>query len=391
MQARLVFVSLLLGAALAAGCARNIEVATRASAGGTRGALRGRRGRHRSGRARAAVPRPLPPLAGKKPGGLGFVQNTPDTWGPFDVSVRTGFFDPDQMASPHDVRVCLEIDDVGFDVFYDVCATHNGSLWVVQGFRGAPFSAVAGTIQIDSDEIELRVEQRRANINFYARAPGDAWTPVSTTPFAAQTAPLKPSFGATGLSKGTSVGFDDLVFTSQRPAERAGAGGRRSGRRNAALLAGYAAYRQLEQPDFATADVNLGQAQDAIDDAQAAIAGLPAEPRGVERRQVREQGREDPRQGPGPGGGRGRREGDEDAREGRGLPRRGGPAAEPAAVHRLRFARARARPYPPEFVGGDRLRRVIEGGRCVSRGQRPRKSRLQVGSTTADDNYALAA
>jgi hypothetical protein len=275
MHARLLFAFSVTALALCAACARNVDVADASFGTGTRGALATVAGGIGPAGGAPQIDR-FVTLAGKKPGGLGFVQNTPDTWGPFDVSVQTGFFDADQMANPTNVRVCLEISDVGFDVFYDACATHNGTLWVVQGFRGAPFSAVAGTIQIDSDEVELRVEQETTDINFYARAPGDAWTPVSTTPFAAQTAPLKPSFGATGLSKGTAVGFDNLLFTTSDPPSAPAPAVAAAADVNAALLAGYAAYRQLEQPDFATAEVNLGQAQDAIDDAQAAIAALPA-------------------------------------------------------------------------------------------------------------------
>ena len=46
---------------------------------------------------------------------------------------------------------------------------------------------------------------------------------------------------------------------------------------NAALLAGYAAYRDLEggAPDFASAAANLGDAADALDDAQAGAGALP--------------------------------------------------------------------------------------------------------------------
>jgi hypothetical protein len=275
MSARLLFTFLLAAAAVGAGCARNIDVADASFGTRTRSNLAVVAG--------GIGPAGGPPLidrfvtlAGKKPNGLGFVQNTPDTWGPFDVQIRTGFFDADDMENPTNVRVCLEIGDVGFDVFYDACATHNGMLWNVQGFRGAPFAPVTGTIQIDSDEVELRVEQEGTDVNFYARIPGNAWTPVSTTAFTPQTAAFKPSFGATGLSKGTVVGFDNLLFTTSDPPSAPAPAVAVAADVNAALLAGYAAYRQLEQPDFATAAVNLGQAQDAIDDAQAGLAGLPS-------------------------------------------------------------------------------------------------------------------
>jgi hypothetical protein len=276
MNARLLFTFLVIAAALGAACARNVDVADASFGTSTRGNLAIVAGGIGPAGGAPQIDR-FVTLAGKKPNGLGFVQNTPDTWGPFDVSVHAGFFDPEEMAAPAGVRVCLEISDVGFDVFYDACATHNGTLWTVQGIRGAPFTPVAGTIQIDSDELELRVEQVDDDINFYARAFGSmTWTPVSTTPFTPQVAPLKPSFGATGLSKGTAVGFDNLLFATSDPPSAPAPAVAVAADVNAALLAGYAAYRQLEQPDFATAEVNLDQAQEALDDAQAGAAGLPA-------------------------------------------------------------------------------------------------------------------
>lgn len=277
MQARLVLVSLLVGAALAAGCARNIDVADASFGGSSRESF----AVVATGVGPAGVatsPDRFLQLAGKKPGGLGFVQNTPDTWGPFDISVHTGFFDPDQIALPVGVRVCLEIDDVGFDVFYDVCGTHDGVDWNVAAFKGAPLTPIAGTIEIAAAEIELRVEQTGGNVNFHARAFGAmAWTLVSTTPFAAQTEPLKAAVGATGLSKGTAVGFDDLVYVSSGPPSMPAPAVSVAADANAALLAGYAAYRDLEAGtlDFVSAAANLGVAEDALDDALAGAAGLP--------------------------------------------------------------------------------------------------------------------
>ena len=277
MRARLVFGSFLLGAALAAGCATNVEVADASFGGGSRESFAvAATGVGPAGA--ASSPDRFLQLAGKKPGGLGFVQNTPDTWGPFDVQVHTGFFDPELIAMPAGVRVCLEIDDVGFDVFYDVCATHNGAVWSVSAFKGAPFTPIAGTIQLDADEIELRAEQTGGDVNFYARVFGAmAWTPVSTTAFAAQAEPLKAAVGATGLSKGTAVGFDDIVYTSSGPPSAPAPAVAVAADANAALLAGYAAYQDLEggAPDFVSAAASLGDAEDALDDAQAGAAGLP--------------------------------------------------------------------------------------------------------------------
>jgi hypothetical protein len=277
MNARFLFAFLLAAAPLAAGCATNLDVADASFGSGSResfAAVAGGLG------PAGATPTPdrFVVLAGKKPGGLGFVQNTPDTWGPFDVQVHTGFFDAEQMAAPSGVRVCLEISDVGFDVFYDVCALHDGADWTVSAFKGAPFMAIAGSIDIDADEIELRAEQAGGNVNFYAREFGAmAWTSVSSTAFAAQTEPLKPSFGATGLGKGTAVGFDDLVYVSAGPPSAPAPAVAAAADVNAALLAGLAAHQDLEGgvPDFVSAAANLGDAEDALDDAQAGVAGLP--------------------------------------------------------------------------------------------------------------------
>jgi hypothetical protein len=276
MNARLLFAFLLAGTVLGAACATNIDVADASFGSGSRESLAAVAGG--VGPAGAApTPDRFVVLAGKKPGGLGFVQNTPDTWGPFDVQVHTGFFDPEQIATPAGVRVCLEISDVGFDVFYDVCALHDGDDWTVQALKGPPAAFIAGTLDLDAAEIELRAEQVDDDVNFYARAFGSmTWTPVSTTAFAAQTEPLKPSFGATGLSKGTAVGFDDLVFASSGPPSAPAPEVDVAADVNAALLAGLAAHQDLEGgvPDFPSAAANLGDAEDALDDAQAGIAGL---------------------------------------------------------------------------------------------------------------------
>jgi hypothetical protein len=276
MNVRFRLVLLLAAASVAAGCARNVEVADASFGSGSRSTLAVAGGVGPAG----APPTPdrFVVLAGRKPGGFGFVQNTPDTWGPFDVSVHSGFFDPDLRETPAGVRVCLEISNVGFSVFYDVCATHDGSDWTVAAFKGAPLQVIAGSIELDADEIELRAEQTGGNVNFYARAFGSmTWTPVSTTSFAAQADPLKFSFGATGLSKGTAVGFDDAFYDSAGPPSAPAPAVAVAADVNAALLAGLTAHSALEGgvPDFVDAAASLSDAQDAVDDAQDGAAGLP--------------------------------------------------------------------------------------------------------------------
>jgi hypothetical protein len=213
------------------------------------------------------------------PTGQGFVQNTPDVWGPFDLQIHTGFFDPDLRASPNGVRACLEVDDVGFDVFYDVCAQWNQGAGLWQVFAFTHNGALAGSVNLAVDEVELRVEQVDDDVNFYTRAAGaGAWSPVATTTFPAQTEPLKFAFGATGLTKGTAVGFDDAVFVSGPPLVAPTGGPLVAADVNAAVLAAYEAFDALDGagPDFGAADAALADAADALDAAQDGAAGLPS-------------------------------------------------------------------------------------------------------------------
>jgi len=281
MQGRLVFVSLLLGVLFAAGCAK-VEYADVADAR-VGGASRdtGNAIVARAGALAAAGPvdRYVQMAGSKTTLGQAFVQNTPDVWGPFDVSIRTGFFDPEQKALPEDVRVCLEIDQVGFAVFYLVCGLYDDTLDVWQAFAGTQGGTLPGSINIAGDEIELRVEQTGGNVNFYARAAGaPAWTSVSTTTFPAQTIPLKASFGASALTKGTAVGFDGLQATFSAPPIAPTGAVAVAADVNAALIAAYEAQLDLDAgaDDFAAAAAQLDAAENALDDAQVGVAALPA-------------------------------------------------------------------------------------------------------------------
>jgi hypothetical protein len=275
MLDRLVFASLLLALAIASGCA-TAEVADARIGSGEREGFAVVTAAGAGPLGGGPSPDLFLEIAGSKPGGLAFVQNTPDTWGPFDVQVHTGFFDPAQKASPNGVRVCLEIDNVGFSVYYDVCAQYNqgAGLWQVFAFTHA--GALAGSVNLPDDEIELRVEQVSDDVNFYTRAFGSgSWQPVSTTSFPAQTAPLKAAFGATGLSKGTAVGFDDAVYVSGPPLVAPSAAAAVAADVNAALLAGYTAFQEIEDGNLGSAETDLGDAADALDDAQLGVAALP--------------------------------------------------------------------------------------------------------------------
>lgn len=174
------------------------------------------------------------------------------------------------------MRVCLEIDTVGFSVYYDGYAQYNqgAGLWQVFAFTHA--GALVGSVNLPDDEIELRVEQVSDDLNFYTRAFGSgSWQLVATTAFPAQTAPLKAAFGATGLGKGTAVGFDDAVYISGPPLVAPSAAAAVAADVNAALLAGYTAFQEIEDGNLGSAETDLGDAEDALDDAQFGVAALP--------------------------------------------------------------------------------------------------------------------
>jgi len=281
---RIVALALLSGPLLASGCA---QVAHNELADASFG--RGERETFavvttaRAGSLAASLPKDRFLLIGGRKSaptlGQGFVQNTPDTWGPFDVQVHTGFLDPELKAVPGGVRVCLEVDDVGFDVFYDVCAQYNQGATLWQVFAFTQLGALGGSVNLPNDEIELRIEQTSDDVNFYTRAFGaGSWTPVSTTTFPAQTEPLKFSFGATGLTKGTAAGFDDAVFSSSAPPVAPTGAVAVAADVNDAVLAAYAAFQDLDGagPDFGSAGANLDASASALDAAQAGAAALPA-------------------------------------------------------------------------------------------------------------------
>jgi hypothetical protein len=212
--------------------------------------------------------------------GVAFVQLTPDVWAPFDVSLHTGLFDPAQTATANGTRVCLEIDNVGFTVYYDVCATWAASPagWTVAAFTGAPTMNLPGSLFLDGAEIELRAETDGTTLRFHARnwASG-TWEPVAQTPWPGQNGPLEASFGVAPILKGTLVGFDDPTFSSAPPPIAPTGAPAVAAAANEALLEGLAAFLLLDgpSPDFAGASTQLGEAADALGVAQTLLAGLP--------------------------------------------------------------------------------------------------------------------
>ena len=228
---------------------------------------------------------------GKTKPGTAFIQLTPDVWSPFDVSIHTGLFDPAQMATADGTRTCLEIDNVGFTVFFDVCAAYGAAPdgWTVTAFTGAPLVNLPGSLFLAAPEIELRIESDDATLRFHGRVAGaGTWEPVAETPWPGQTGPLEVAFGVAPILKGTLVGFDDPSFASAAPptpptgAQAVAAGG------NDALLEGLAAFLALDgaSPDFALAATELTAAGSSLAGAQALLAALP--PDGTTKKAGRE-------------------------------------------------------------------------------------------------------
>ena len=214
-----------------------------------------------------------------KPGFV-FVQLTPDVWAPFDVSLHTGLFDLGQTATANGTRVCLEIDNVGFTLYYDVCATWAASPagWSVAAFTGAPTLNLPGSLFLGAAEIELRAETDATTLRFHARNWGsDTWEPVAQTPWPGQSGPLEASFGVAPILKGTLVGFDDPTFSSAPPPVAPTGAPAVAAAANDALLEGLGAFLLLDgpSPDFAGASTQLGEAADALGVAQTLLAALP--------------------------------------------------------------------------------------------------------------------
>jgi hypothetical protein len=242
-------------------------------------------GRVTSAAAARGAPSPVDRFVGirgkkqTKPG-VGFAQVTPDVWAPFDVSIHTGLFDPSQTATANGVRTCLEIDNVGFTIFYDVCGTYGTAPagWTVAAFQGAPTTNLPGSVFLDAAEIELRTETDGNTLRFHTRPWGsDTWQEVAQTPWPGQTGPLEAAFGVAPIFKGTLVGFDDPTFVSAEPPTPPTGAGEVAAAANDALVEGLAAFLLLDgaTPDFTGAATQLGVAADALEGAKALLAALP--------------------------------------------------------------------------------------------------------------------
>lgn len=212
--------------------------------------------------------------------GFTFAQLTPDVWAPFDVSIHTGLFDPAQTATANGTRVCLEIDNVGFTIFYDVCATWAASPagWTVAAFTGAPIVNLPGSFFTEAEELELRTETDGTTLRFYARPwTSTKWQSVAETPWPGQTGPLEAAAGVAPILKGTLVGFDDPSFVSGPPPIAATGVGAVAAAGNEALLEGLAAFLALDgaSPDFGVATAQLASAAEELAEAQTLLAALP--------------------------------------------------------------------------------------------------------------------
>ena len=214
--------------------------------------------------------------------GSAFIQLTPDVWAPFDVSVHTGLFDPSQMSSANGTRACLEIDDVGFSVYFDVCAVYGTAPagWTLSAFTGAPTVGLPGSVFLAGPEIELRIETDGSTLRFHGRLVGDVtWSKVASTPWPGQSGPLEAAFGVSPILKGTLVGFDDPSFASAAPPGLPMGADAVAAAANDALLEGLGAYLALDgaSPDFPAATAGLTAAANALADAQTLLASLPQE------------------------------------------------------------------------------------------------------------------
>jgi hypothetical protein len=215
--------------------------------------------------------------------GTAFVQAPPDTWAPFDVSVRTGLFDPERMATADGARVCLELSTVDFAVYYDVCADYAAAsgTWTVFAFHGAPATSLPGAVELAGPEIELRTETDGTTLRFHAREAGaEDFAPVSELPFPPQASPLKAAVGGTNLRKGTVVGFDDPSYTSAGPPLPLSAEADVAADTNACLLAGLAAFLALDgaAPDFSAASAALADATLGLASARSGADSLAPSP-----------------------------------------------------------------------------------------------------------------
>jgi hypothetical protein len=210
---------------------------------------------------------------------VAFARVTPDVWAPFDVSIRTGFFDPAQMATADGTRACLEIDDVDFTVFYDVCATWSAaqSAWTLGAFTGQPVVTLPGALALSGLEIELRIETDGATLRFHGRPAGAAaWSLVAETPWPGQGERLEAAFGVSPILKGTLVGFDDPSFASAPPPDLPMGADAVAAAANEALLEGLGAFLALDgaSPDFPAATARLEAAADALADARTLLDSL---------------------------------------------------------------------------------------------------------------------
>jgi hypothetical protein len=211
---------------------------------------------------------------------VAFARVTPDVWAPFDLSIRTGFFDPAQMATADGTRACLEVDNVDFTVFYDVCATYAAaqSAWNVAAFTGLPIVTLPGSVSLAGLELELRIETDGITLRFHARLAGSGtWELVAQTPWPGQATQLEAAFGVSPILKGTLVGFDDPSFASGPPPSAPTGAGAAAAAGNEALLEGLEAFLALDGavPDFGVATTQLASADEELVEAQALLATLP--------------------------------------------------------------------------------------------------------------------
>jgi hypothetical protein len=201
-----------------------------------------------------------------------------------------GLFDPSQTATANGVTLCIEIDDVGFTLFFDLCGTYSSaqSGWNLSAFHGQPVTPLTGTLFVAGAEFEARVESDGSTLRFYGRPFGSmTWSEVTNMPYPTVTVPLHAAFGVNQLAKGTEVGFDDPSHSTGPPVGPVSPERMVAATANAALLAALEAYQALDgdAPDFGAAATALDEALTTLADAQnaAATLGTPASKKAAKR------------------------------------------------------------------------------------------------------------
>jgi hypothetical protein len=141
-----------------------------------------------------------------------------DLWGPFELSVAFGMFDPDGgELGPFGARGCIRTESLDFTTTFGLCAVLEPGRMVLA--PDASTGPLAGTLVLSGATLaELRIAADGETLSFYGRELGEPeWTLVDSTPFAGQSEPLRPFVAAALVPERSQVGFDLLRFQGAPP------------------------------------------------------------------------------------------------------------------------------------------------------------------------------